>query len=824
MKAKMLSFIKEHAPALIIFLVLSLFYSYPVLEGRKIVQMDIIQSLAMQGEMKRYEDNHNEHILWTNAMFSGMPTFQLRPYSHYNFLGKTIFQIQKALPNPVYLLFFCLTGMYILCIILGINRWLSIIAAIAFAFGSYNIISIEAGHTSKVRSIALMAPLLAGIIITLRGKLIVGGLMTAIFAALQITSNHPQITYYVIIIAGLLFLFEMARHIKEQKMPELAKASGVLAICALIALACNISTLLPTYEYSKETIRGGFSELSNKQEQQKGGGLDKDYAFAWSQGIMESLTFLVPNFSGGASGEALDENSATYKTLVSKGVSPQQSRNIISRIPTYWGNQPFTAGPMYFGATVIFLLIFGFLTTKHYLRWWLLGATLLALLLSWGKNFPLLSDFFFDYVPLYNKFRTPSMMLAVVQLMLPVVAALGLNDLLKEKYDIDAAMRNLKISGGITLGACLLLFLGSSMFSYAPDKENSGDKQYYDNFYSATNDAAFAQDMVDALKKDREKMMTSDAVRSFVFIALAVLLMYLLITGKIKQTVFVGGIALLVLVDLWGVDKRYLNDNSFAEEADYKQQFRLRDVDRQILQDPDLYFRVHDITADPFNNARPSYFHKTIGGYHAAKLQRYQDMIERHISKGNMNVLNMLNTKYFIVSGNDNDVVAQQNRAALGNAWTAAAVKWVNNADEEMDALTEFNPDSLAVIDVRYKEQLGNLSGNLTKEGTVQLTNYHPDKLTYNYESGSQQLVIFSEVFYRGNIDWKSYIDGIEAPHVRVNYLLRGLLVPAGKHEIVFEFRPDSYYTGEKITLAANLLIILLVAGYGISLYRNKQP
>lgn len=822
MNKQVVPFLKEHFPAVLIFILLPLFYFLPTLEGKKIVQSDIIQAKSMQGEILRYEEK-GDHILWVNNMFSGMPSFQIRPNTTGSYVSEIIYLFRNVFGDPNYFLIIGMTGIYIFCLTLGINRWLAILAAIGFAFSSFNIISIEAGHSSKVRSMALMAPLFAGILLTFRGKLLAGFLLTAFFAILQVRSNHAQINYYSIIVAGVLSIFELYRHLVSKDVLQYFKAFGLLILAGAFALACNTSLLWSTYDYSKQTIRGTGSELKEKAAETKAGGLDKDYAFAWSQGIVESFTFIVPGFSGGGSGEPLDTESETYKTLTGKGVSANQAENIIQRVPTYWGNQPFTSGPIYFGAALMFLALFGFLASKNNLKWGLLAAILLALFLAWGKNFSTLSFFFFDYVPMYNKFRTPAMMLCVIMMILPIIAALGLNELFNQKFDKNLMMKNLKISGGIMLGLCIALWAGSSMFNYTPDAtKNQTDKQYYDNFKNATNDDAFAESMVKALKADRESMMKSDAMRSLFFIALAVGFLYLVITSKLKVEYAIGGLALLVLVDLWAIDKRYLNETNFTDESEYEQYFRPRQVDLQILQDTDIHYRVHDVTADPFNSASASRNLKTVGGYHAAKLQRYQDVIERHLRTGNMDVLNMLNTKYFIVKGQEGQPTVQQNPGALGNAWAVKAIQYVKNADEEISALEKFKPDSLAFVDVRYKNDLSALPSNLTGNAKVSLTSYHPDKMVYSFESNTPQLVVFSEVFYNGNTDWKSYIDGKEAKHVRANYTLRAMLIPAGKHEIVFEFIPASYYTGEKITLAANVLFLLIAAGYFFQQFRKK--
>jgi len=821
---------KKHGIPLGIFLALSFIYFFPVLQGELLRQNDIIQSTYMQGEMRRYL-KEGEHILWTNAMFSGMPTFQIMSLSKTNFVGNLLDWISIIFLNPTYLFIMSMAGVYLFCLVLGVNRWLAVLAAIAVTFCTFNVLSIEAGHSSKVRSMALMAPFLAGIIMTYRGQLLSGGLLTAFITILQVKSNHVQITYYTIIVAGLLIAYELYRHIAEKKLAEFTKATGLMAAAGVIGLAGNTSLLWPTYDYSHYSIRGGTSELSEKKEATASGGLDKRYAFRWSYGIAESFTFIVPHFAGGGSGEQfenLGEGSATYKTLAKYGYQ-SQAKKIAQQIPAYWGNQPFTGGPVYFGVTVVFLILFGALAARDKLKWWFIISILLALFLSWGRNFSILSDLFFHYVPLYNKFRTPSMFLSVVELLAPVLAVIGLNELLVKKVDREAMLRNLKISGGIIGGLCALLIAGSSFFSFSTnsypenDRENNTDQEYYDSYLKMTKNEQFANDMVKALREDRKSLMRSDAFRSLIFAAIAAALLYLFIQEKLRLPYFIAAAGILILIDLCGVDLRYLNKNNFISKSDFEKEFAMRPVDRQLLQDPDLYFRVHDITRDPFNNARPSYYLKTIGGYHAAKMQRYQEMIERHIGRGNINVLNMLNTKYVITAGENKQPVAQINRGALGNAWMVSAIKWAENADEEIDALEDFQPDSIVVADKRYRQELQNPDAGFSGEGEVKLTGYHPDKLTYSFNSPSEQFVVFSEIFYKGNEDWISTIDGIETKHIRVNYILRGMVVPPGSHEIVFEFRPKSFYTGEKITLAANLAFLLCAAGYVFMQFRKKQ-
>lgn len=819
MKNQWIGFAKKHGVLFLLFIVLSYAYFPYVLQGQKIVQSDIVQSLSMQGEIKRFLAQ-DEYILWINNMFSGMPAAQIWQYPHSNFIGNTVDFLPTIFGDPAYFLIAALLGIYVFCLILGIHRWLAALAAIGFAFSSFFLISIEAGHTSKAFGMTLVGPFLASIILLLRGNLYSGFLLTAFFLLLQIRTNHMQITYYAGLIASLIVGFEGIRHIRIKAVSVFFKKIGLLVMAGILALACNASLLWSTYDYAQNTIRGKGSELSEKAAQTQRGGLDKDYAFAWSQGILESFTFLIPNFSGGGSGESLSTNSETYKTLVKRGVSAAQAKNIIQRVPTYWGNQPFTSGPIYFGAAMLFLFLFGFLISKNSVKWVLLACVLLALFLSWGKNFSLLSYFFFDYVPMYNKFRTPAMLVSIPMMLLPIIAALGIHELQNDNRDTSFLLKKLKISGGIGLGICLFFWLGSSLLAYSPNPNlNSTDTQYYENYKQAA-DESFAQSMLSALKKDREEMLRSDALRSILFIALALALLYFFIQKKITFLWLSVGLGLVVLVDLWGVDKRYLNKENFIDASNYERIFKPRQVDLQILQDPDIHFRTHDLTADPFNSAAASRHLKTIGGYHAAKLQRYQDLIERHIKNGNMNVLNMLNTKYFIVKNKEGQATVQNNIGALGNAWAVSKVQWVANADEEINALADLNPDSVVVIDQRYQTELGAQSELNNTDAAITLRSYHPDKMVYQFESASSQFVVFSEIFYNGNKDWISYIDGQKTNHQRVNYVLRGMSVPAGKHEIVFEYRPFSYYAGEKISLAGNLLLLGLA---GIYFFKRRK-
>lgn len=815
---------KKHLVPLLLIFLASFAYFYPTWSGKKLVQKDIIESLCMQGEMKKYRDK-GEHILWTNNMFSGMPTFQIRHYSGTAFISNILFWLNEWIDNPGFYLFMGMLGIYIFTVLLGIDRWLALLAAAGYAWSTFNIIGIIAGHTSKALSMAFMAPVTAGVIYTFRKNILSGALLTAFFLAYQIRTNHMQITYYLFIILLLLMLFELIRHLRLHEVVRYIKASGMLSLAVSIALLSNATLLLTTYDYARYSMRGGASELSTKTEQRSKGGLTKEYAFSWSYGILESFTFLIPGFYGGATLDKLGENSHTYKTLINRGVASHQAQKAITQVPTYWGNQPYTAGPIYFGATVIFLMLFALLLVQDPLKWWMLASIVLAVLLAWGKNFPLLSYFFFDYVPFYNKFRTPSMMLSVVMFLAPVLSVWGVHEVINKTMERRHVLRAFKISAGATAGLCLAVWLAGNTFEYtATDPKIEIDKKYFENYKNVSKSEQFASEMLKALKADRKMILQHDALRSLLFISLSALVLYLYVVQKINVWWLISSMGLLLVADLWGINVRYLNRASYVDRVEYQKNFMPRPVDDPILKDSEIYFRVYDVTRDPFNSAASSYYLKTIGGYHAAKLQRYQDVIEAHLRKGNMNVINMLNTKYYISLNENKQPILQLFPDRLGNAWSVQNITYVNDADEELESLHSFNPKTTTVVDKRYATYIGDDTIFNSTGSLVQLISYHPEKLVYRFQADQPQFVVFSEIFYKGNEDWKSYIDGKEVPHIRVNYILRGMKVPAGQHEIMFVFKPRLFYLGEKITLTANILMTLLLAGYLVAWRVRRKP
>lgn len=804
----------QHIIAIVVMALVSVFYFLPVFQGEMLQQHDIVQAKASQTEIEEYKEKNNEHILWTNAMFGGMPTYQINPSNAGNFAKYAFNAVRIVFPKPIHIIFLSLIGFYILGLAFNLGPWISLIGALAFSFASYNLISIEAGHLSKVRSMALMAPILAGVYLTFREKYRTGFLITVIFSALHIKSNHFQITYYLLILLIAYAIFEFINHYQTSQVKQFLKTTGILLVAALLATCTNASLLLTSYDYAQHTIRGGASELSDNGDENEKSGLDRDYAMRWSYGIGETMTLLIPNFKGGASTESLGKDSYTYETLTSNRISARRAKQMSNQVPTYWGPQPFTAGPQYLGAGLIFLFILSLLTIRSKHKWWILPMIILFLMLSWGKNFKPLADFFFNYFPMYSKFRTPSMILTMVQFLVPIVGVLGISNIVQKNLTWNQFKNKFYLSYGIVGGICLLFFLiGGSLFSYNAPKNERGtspDQRYYKQYVNATNDKQFAQDMMEALKNDRAYLLKQDSLRSFIIISLIALGIWLYYRKTINSYFLLAIIGGVTLVDLWSVDKRYLNEEAFVEAETYDNSFPLRQADQKILQDPDPHFRVHDQTVDPYNNALPAYYHKLVGGYHAAKLQKYQDLIANQLQKGNRKVFDMLNTKYFITKQNGQPTV-QQRPSALGNAWFVKNIQWEPSAEKEMNALTGFSPQQTAVANEKYKDFVS--KKNYNGQGSIELVSYHPEKMVYQSNSNSTQLAVFSEVFYNGNNDWISKIDGEVTKHFKANYTLRALEIPPGQHKIVFEFNPFIHNISTTISYASSSILLLLLIG-----------
>ncbi len=801
-----------HIIAVAIFAGIALAYSYPVLEGKRIYQPDIMNYTGMSKEINDYRVKTGEETLWTNSMFGGMPAYQISVI-YKNNIARFFHKIfTLGLPGPANMIFLYMVGFYILMLVLGVGTWLAIVGAIAFAFSSYHFIIIEAGHNTKALAIGYMAPTLAGILLALRGRLLAGSLLTAVFLSLQIYANHFQITYYLLVIVLLTGFAFLIHDFIHKNLTNFSKALGALLLAAFMAVLLNITNLWTTYEYSKYTIRGG-TELSHNQEVQTSGGLDTEYATQWSYGIGETFSLFIPNIKGGATGRLAQNSDWTNK------VKPD-NRSWVGNQNHYWGDQPFTSGPVYVGAIIFFLFVFGSFVLRGPLKWALIVAAVLSVLLSWGKNFMPLTEFFMHYVPGYNKFRAVSMTLVIAELAIPVVAMLGLREIAENPQLVRNKLKPFLAAVGLTAGVATLFYLiPKAVFHFTSVQEVATFSQ----FKAETPDMAATVDSLRSeLENARISIFRADALRSMLFILLAAGAIWAFALKKIKKEALIAIVALLVILDMWPVDKRYLNTDNFVAKRQVDKPFQPSEVDQIILKDVDPHYRVLNLTTSTFSDAATSYFHKSIGGYHGAKLQRYQDLIDHHITKGNIKVLNMLNAKYIIRTDEKKKPIAEVNFDAAGNAWLVNKYKLVANADEEIDALIGIDLENEIVADRKFAGELEGKPFGTDPMSEIALTSYAPNRLTYKGQTAKQQIAVFSEIYY--DKGWNAYLNGKPVPHFRANYLLRAIVLPAGTHEIEFRFEPKSFIWGERISLIASVLLVLLIASYFVyPVIRRRQ-
>lgn len=811
--------------AILAFVLLSFAYFFPAdIENRILFQHDTAAGAGAGQEVKEYYEQTGERSRWTNSLFGGMPMYQIAPSYDST---KSLQWVQKAyqlfLPDYVCLTFMLMLGFYILLRVFGIPVWLAGLGGIMWAFSSYFFILISAGHIWKFITLAYVPPTIAGIVLAYRGKLLWGGILTALFVALQITSNHVQMSYYFFFVI-LFFVgayFEKAWRTKT--LPQFFKASAVLIVAALVGIAANVSNLYHTYAYSKETMRGK-SELvqTGDAAKQTSSGLDRDYITQWSYGIDETLTLLVPNFKGGASA-ALSQS----ETAMSKA-NPMYS-SLYGSLTQYFGTQPMTSGPVYVGAFVLFLFVLGCFIVKGPLKWALIGATFFSIVLSWGKNFMPLTDFFIDYVPLYNKFRAVSSILVIAEFTIPLLAIFALKRLLEEPEILKQEKKPLGISLLLTAGIALLLAVapGSIGSGYVPAQEAQMLQNAVNQQMIPANELS---GILANLGEMRAELVSSDALRSFIIIGIGCSLLWLYASGKLRSSLTIAGITILCLADMWGVNKRYLNDAQFVPHSIRTETFTKTNTDELILQDTSLDYRVLNFATSTFDDNNTSYWHKSVGGYHPAKLRRYQEMIEHHISPemqaaykaiatagGEMDsvdankfrVLNMLNTKYFVFpAGQQRQTVPILNPHAYGNAWFVNKVQYVNNANEEIDALDSIIPTETAVVDARFKDVLkGATESYKDSLSSIRLTSYTPNRLTYETNNAQDGIAVFSEIYYPDG--WHVTIDGQPAELARADYILRTMHVPAGQHTIEMRFDPTSLHVTEGIAYGALALLVI---------------
>lgn len=840
--------ILPHIIAVVAFIVVSLVFFSPVMEGKKLFQSDMAQFDGASKELHDYEKASGEGANWANAMFSGMPSYQIAfPQSNniFNTIAPPLTLWNRNFDAGIF--FIMMLGFYVFMCSMGAKPLISAFSALIYALGSYNVIIITVGHITKAWAMAMIAPILAGMILVFKRKYISGIIIFTLSLGLQIYFNHIQITYYTLIAALILGMTYLIYAIKEKQIKNFALSCGALIIAAVIAVMPNSSHLAINAEYAKHTMRGG-SELSIKANDNANNnkkGLTIDYAYAWSYGVGETLTMLIPDFRGGGSSdnrwESLSENrlQEIQSTQPAQASHPQINQ-VVNQYAgsTYWGEQPFTAGTVYFGAIVIFLSLLGFLLIKGAERWWLLFATIVSILMSWGNNFMILNEFLFNHLPLYNKFRTPSMILVIANVTLVITAFLGLKEFFNKEIDNNKKTTSLFISGGIVGGFCLLCALLPDLFASFTSSQDSVFETMLGNSF------------IQALYEDRKSAFTSDALRSFIFIAIAFVSLFLFAKDKLKKEIIVIVIiGIASVIDLWQVDKRYISNDNYKKpyELEIQSTPALETIKADVEAKNINHYRVYNMAVNTFNDASTSFYVPSIGGYHGAKLQRYQDIISFHLTNPNyvqkdlndtsllktnqirqffytyqqqikcpnLQVLNMLDTKYFILPVGQEGGTAIENPEACGAAWFVENIKTVNTADEEILALNDFNPQHTAILNKEFASQLQNKDfSNADQQATIALQespNKNPDLKIYKTKSTTAQLCVFSEIYYKEG--WKAYIDGKEAPILRANYVLRALEVPAGEHTIELRCEPDTLKTFNIINLIGSILIVIFVIG-----------
>lgn len=815
--------------AVVLFALISFAYFVPAsLDGRILFQHDASAGRGMGHEQQTYFERTGERTRWTNSVFGGMPTYQTAPsYKSTDALSKVMDAYHLWLPENVWYVFAYLLGFYILLRAFDFRQELAVLGSIIWAFSSYFFIIIAAGHIWKVMALAYLPPMIAGLVLAYRGKYLWGFILTALFTAFEVKANHVQMTYYYLFVVLFMVIAYLVQAIKNKQLLHFGKATAVCAAAACLGICMNLSNLYHTWEYSKESMRGKSELVKANTANQTNSGLERDYITQWSYGIGETWTLLIPNAKGGAS-VPLSQNETAMKKADPNFIQ------IYQQIGQYWGEQPGTSGPVYVGAFVLMLFILALFIVKGPMKWALLAATVLSILLSWGKNFMPLTNFFIDYMPMYAKFRTVASILVIAEFTIPLLAMLGLKKILDTPSILNKQIKYVYISFGLTAGFCLLFALMPSVF--------------FSNFVSAQEleamksiPAEYQGQLIANLREMRQAIFTDDCWRSFFIIVIGTFLLLLYRANKLKKSAFVGLVIVLCLVDMWQVNKRYLNDGMFVEKSVRDNPIEMTPTDQQILQTKELDYRVLNLATSTFNENETSYFHKSIGGYHPAKLRRYQEMIETYIApemeklmksiveaQGDMTklngdsispVLNMLNTKFFIMPLQGGQTVPLKNPYAFGNAWFVDKVTYVNNANEELEMVGKLNLRAEAVADKKFRDVLGS-SCEQDHHAQVTMKNYEPNQLTYEVESAKGGVLVFSENYYP---EWTATVDGKEVPVGRVNYILRAIQVKPGKHQVVLSFFPKSVDRTETVAyIAFALLVICILLGIGLEIRQRK--
>jgi len=781
----------------------SLLYFSPVLKGQKIYQSDIVQYTGMAKQHTDFREAYGSESYWTNSAFGGMPTFQLGAKYPHNYI-KNLDLALRFLPRPADYLFLYLIGFYILLLVLKIEYRMAAFGALAFGFSTYLIIILGVGHNSKAHAIAYMPLVLSGIILTFQKRYLIGFSLTAIASGLELVTNHPQMTYYLFILILILGVSYLVQAIKSNELSAFFKASGILFVAAFLALGMNATNLLATSSYTKESTRSK-SELTINLDgslREQSSGLDKAYITQFSYGLLESFNLLIPRFMGGGNREYLGKNSETYKAYIALGATPLQALQESKQAPMYWGDQPIVEAPAYIGAVVIFLFVLALFLYHGRFKWWLIIGVLVSLLLSYGKNLSFLTDLFIDYVPLYNKFRAVSSIQVILELCIPLLATLGLAQIFNEevtfKVKIDALKKASIIVAGITV---IFLVFKNTFFDFV----GATDGQFL-QYYGAS--------FVEALRLDRSAIFSEDALRTLLLVLIAAALIFTYLKQKISKNTTVILLGLVLVFDLVGVDLRYVNNDDFVTAIKVDKPYQLSTINKQILKDTTTY-RVLDLSD---NSTKTSYFHNAIGGYHAAKLRRFKELQEFHIDKNNFEVLNMLNTKYVIYKDNEDVLSYLKNDETNGNAWFVNSVKAVQTADEEIMALDSINTKFTAIS---KKSDFSSKNYNTDSTAVIKLVDYKLNQLVYESKNASDGFAVFSEIYYKNG--WEVTIDGLKVDYHNVNYVLRGLEIPKGTHQIVFKFDPLVIKTGSNIALVSTIMLLVLILGQVVLTHRIQS-
>jgi len=780
-----------HIAMIVGFVVVSLLYFNPVLQGKAIFQSDIMQYIGMAKQQNEFRADTGEETYWTNSAFGGMPTYQLGAKYPHNYIKQLDYTL-RFLPRPADYLFLYLLSFYILLLVLKVDYKLAGLGALAFGFSTYLIIILGVGHNAKAHAIAYMPLVLAGIISTFQKRYMFGTLLTAIALGLELSANHFQMTYYLmllVLVMGAVYLWEA---FKKSELPHFFKSVGLLLGSVFIAIGLNASNIMATQEYVKESTRSQ-SELTinpdgSPKEVTKG--LDKDYITEYSYGIVESFNLFIPRFMGGGTYDDAGENSATYHAFRALGANAIQAREGAKDAPLYWGDQPIVEAPAYVGAVILFLFVLALFLVKGRLKWWLLGGAIMSLLLSWGKNLDFLTNLFIDYFPLYDKFRAVSSIQVILELCIPVLAIFGLHRLLNDFERSEEKLKVLKNTVVITAGIALTFILFRGLFDFVGLRDGQFIQTY-------------GPDFISAIKEDRKSVYTVDSIRTLVLVLLSAGVIWLFLKQKLSESRVIIAFAVLILFDLVGVDRRYVNEDNFVSSIQVNKPYTANPADTEILKDKSHY-RVWDVTS---GGTKANYFHNSLDGYHAAKMRRYNELYDFHIRKNNMEVINMLNTKYIIAQGEEGQPVVYDNPDANGNAWFVSNVISAESANDAIQGLDSLNTKVTAVIE---KFQMGE-TFKVDSLTSISLVEFTPKYLKYESNNSNDGFAVFSEIYYGQG--WQAYVDGVEAPHIRVNYVLRGMEIPAGNHTIEFKFEPQVVKTGSSIALASSVLVLILVLG-----------